>query len=453
MSAFKAYDIRGIYNKDFNKEDVYRIGYFLPKLLGADKVLVGRDVRTSSPEVFEYLCKGITDSGADVYDIGLATTPMVYFATAKYSFPASVQITASHNPKEYNGLKISREGALPVGYDTGLAELEKMVRGSDETNLSENKGRIIKYDTKSDYIEFLRKYLPNISDLKVAVDCSNGMSAILIKDILGDSPLYLYDTLDGTFPNHEPNPLIEDNVEDLKKAVLDNNCDIGVIFDGDADRVMFVDENGTFIRPDIIIGVMGHYFLEVEKGNVLHDIRTSKAVSKYIEHLGGVPHMWKVGHAFAKLKLREIDGIFGGELAGHYYFRDFFYCDSGILASLIVLSVVAKFKSEGKSFSKLISDINKYANSGEINFKIENKEGAMDELKNHFSASEAVTAFYDFDGYRLEFKDWWFNVRPSNTEPYLRLVVEAKDDELLGAKLNEINRILSFMGVLTPSEG
>lgn len=441
MGVFKAYDIRGIYNKEFNKDDVYRIGYFLPKLLKADKVLVGRDCRLSSDEIFTYLSEGIKDSGADVYSIGLSTTPMVYFATAHYKFDASVQITASHNPKEYNGLKVSKTGALPVGYDTGLAELEKMVRTGD-IEKAENKGRIIDYPVRDEYVKFQRGWAPDISGLNIGVDCSNGMSSLIIKEILGNSPKYINDVLDGSFPNHEPNPLEEENVKDLENLVVQNKCDVGVIYDGDADRVVFVDDKGRFIPPDLIIAVLGLYYLEREKGNVLHDIRTSRAVSEYVAELGGTPYMWKVGHAFAKLKLREIKGIYGGELAGHYYFRDFFNCDSGIFASLLTLNVIARLKVEGKTFSSLIDSIRKYPNSGETNFRIEKKDAAMERLKDEYTSKEHPTAFYDFDGYRIEFEDWWFNVRPSNTEPFLRLVVEAKDQSLLDKKLSELKAII-----------
>lgn len=438
---FKAYDIRGIYDKEFNRDDVYRIGYFIPRLLKADKVLVGRDCRASSEEVFEYLSKGITDSGADVYNIGLSTTPMIYFATARHGFDASIQITASHNPKEYNGLKISRTGALPVGIDSGLAELENMVR-NNKIEAAGKKGKVVDFDIRGEYIDFQRKYVPDLSELSIAVDCSNGMTSFIIKDILGTSPHYIFDTLDGTFPNHEPNPLDEKNVADLGRTVGENKCDAGVIYDGDGDRVVFVDEKGRFVPPDIMIAVIGMYYLKREKGNVLYDIRTSKAVSEYITSLGGAPHMWKVGHAFAKVKLREIKGIFGGELAGHYYFRDFFNCDSGIFASLIALEVISRLKKEGRLFSELIDSIRKYPNSGEINFRIEQKTEAMESLKDKSTQMERPIAFYDFDGYRIEFKDWWFNVRMSNTEPYLRLVVEADSEGLLEKKLSELKNIL-----------
>jgi len=441
MKAFKAYDIRGIYNEDFNKNDVYKIGYFLPELLQADNVLVGRDVRNSSDEIFEYLAQGIIDSGANVYNIGISTTPMVYYITAKHKFAASVQITASHNPSEYNGMKISKFNALPVGYDTGLKQLEEMIQ-TREVSIAHKKGKIVDYKVKDEYVQFLKTYVQDYSNLKIAVDCSNGMAGFLIKKVLGKNPIYLYNELDGTFPNHEPNPLIEENVADLKKTVLENKCDIGIIFDGDADRVMFVDEKGKFISPDLIIGLMGHYFLEKEKGKVLEDIRTSKAVKEYVEELGGEMHTWRVGRAYAALKLREIKGIYGGELAGHYYFRDFFYSDSGIMAALIVLNILSRFKNEGKTMAELIGKIKKYENSGELNFKIEQKTEAMEALKDYFVAEEEPMEILDFDGYRLEFKEWWFNVRPSNTEPYLRVLAEANNKKILKEKINEIETII-----------
>jgi len=441
MKAFKAYDIRGIYNEDFTKEDVYKIGFFLPELLKTENILVGRDARISSDEIFEYLTRGIIDSGANVYNAGLSTTPMIYYITAKHKFLASVQITASHNPAEYNGMKISKNNAMPVGYDTGLNKLEEMIN-TREIVPTQSKGKIIDYKVKSEYVNFLKKYVSDISNLKVGIDCSNGMAGLLIKKLLGKKPEYIFDDIDCTFPNHEANPLVQENVKDLQQLVKNKKCDIGVIYDGDADRVMFVDENGKFISPDLIIGLMAHYFLDKEKGNVLEDIRTSKAVKEYVEKLGGTMHTWRVGRAFAAYKLREINGIYGGELAGHYYFRDFFYSDSGILASLIVLNLVSKFKKENKKVSELIAEIGKYSNSGEINFKIEKKKEAMEAIKDYFIAKEKPLEILDFDGYRLEFKDWWFNIRPSNTEPYLRFLAEADNDEILETKIKEVKTIL-----------
>lgn len=444
MSAFKAYDFRGVYNQDFDLETIYKFGYFLPQLLEAKKILVGRDMRLSSPAMFDALSRGITDAGADVYNLGLCTTPMVYYFTAKHDFDGSVMITASHNPKDYNGLKVSRRGALPCGYDTGLREIEQKI-ATEKVTVAENRGKIVEYSCQNEYLAFLKQYTHDISNLNIVMDCSHGMASLLVGELFGTQPHYLYNELDGNFPNHDGNPLEEKNVRDLKREVLVRNADVGVIYDGDADRVMFVDELGQFIAPDLMIALMGHYFGEEKKlkGIYIQDIRTSKSVSEYLEKMEFTPYIWRVGRAYAALKLREIDGIFGGEFAGHYYFRDFFYSDSAMMASLIILHIISKFKKKGISLSQIIKQIASYANSGEINFKIEQKQEAMEALKEHFTHQEQPTKIMDFDGYRIEFSDWWFNVRPSNTEPYLRLLMEAKTTELLQEKLNEAKLIIN----------
>lgn len=448
MGAFHAYDIRGIYNRDFNKDTAYKVGFFLPELLNTRRVLVGRDVRVSSEEIREYLVAGITDAGADVVDMGLSTTPMVYFATAKYGFDASVQITASHNPKEYNGMKVSTTNALPVGYDTGLGTIEKWINEGKECKPCGQKGKVEFLDIKEEYIKFMQKYKGDYSNLKIGMDISNGMAAIIIKDILSDGKSgdvnYIFDEPDGTFPNHEANPLVAENIVDLQNLVKEKGCDIGVIYDGDADRVMFVDENSRFISPDLMIALMGHYWLEERglKGKVIQDIRSSKAVGEYLSPMGGQMYTWKVGRAFAAHKLREIDGVFGGELAGHYYFKEFFYSDSGIMASLIILDIVASLKRNGVKLSEAIAKIERYKNSGEINFKIERKKEAMDAVRDYFISQEVSAAQMDFDGYRVEFPDWWFNIRPSNTEPYLRFIAEAKSEGLLEEKVAQARDII-----------
>lgn len=447
MGAFHAYDIRGRWNVDFDRNTVYKVGYFLPELLGCRKVAVGRDMRLSSPEVHGALLQGLTDAGADVYDLGQATTPYVYYATAAKGFMASVQITASHNPKDDNGLKVSRENALPVGYDAGLGTIEKWIKeGRPCIPVDEaSRGKVIPLDLREEYLAFQRRYVGDCSGLKICADLSNGMSALFVKDLLPSSVEYICDIPDGSFPNHEPNPLVPANVVALKNLVRETRADIGVIYDGDADRVMFVDENGDFISPDLMIAVLGHYFLEGrgEKGIVLQDIRSSKAVGEYLVPMGAEMSTWKVGRAFAARKLRELDGIFGGELAGHYYFRDFFYSDSGLLASILILDVVARMKRKGISVSGLISRIARYRNSGEINFRLEDKQGAMDAVRDYFTALEKPSAMMDFDGYRVEFQDWWFNIRPSNTEPYLRFICEAVSDELLDSKVSAVRNLLS----------
>jgi len=446
MGAFHAYDIRGIYGVDWNRDIAYKVGYFIPRLLKADKVLVGRDCRVSSDEIHDAVLKGICDAGADVYDIGLSSTPMVYFGTANYGFDASVQITASHNPAEYNGMKVSTTGAQAVGYDAGLGQIKAWIDAGEPAPVAEKRGQVYEKEILADYIEFMRKFIKDLSGLTIAMDLSNGMANLFAKQIFGEGENihYLFDTLDGRFPNHEPNPLIEKNVVPLENLVREVGADAGVIYDGDADRVMFVDEKGTFISPDLMIALMGRYFVGERglKGLVLQDIRSSKAVGEYLAPMGCEMRTWKVGRAFAAAKLRELDAVWGGELAGHYYFRDFFYSDSGLLASMIVLGIVADLKKEGVKLSEAIAGIVRYKNSGEINYRVEDKKGAMDAVKEYFMNKEKATAFMDFDGYRVEFPSWWFNIRPSNTEPYLRFICEAVSDELLEEKIAEVDAIL-----------
>lgn len=443
IKAFKAYDIRGVWNKDFDAETVYRIGFFLPKLLRADNILVGRDCRLSSFELFEALSKGITDAAAQVSDAAYTTTPMIYWATARFGFPASVMITASHNPKDHNGLKISAADALPVGYDTGLDALEQMVL-KDNIHISKEKGLVLPVDMLKPYRQFLETYKPETNNLRIGVDCSNGMASLLIKDLLGDEPYYINDKADGHFPGHEPNPLEPENQIQIKQLVKQRNCDVGLIFDGDADRVMFIDEKGQFVPPDLIIALLGHYFFEEQgqKGKVLQDIRSSRAIAEYLSQYEAEVETWRVGRAYGALKLRQIDGLFGGELAGHYYFRDFYYSDSGLMAALIVLRLLNRFQQQGKTLSELICGISDYHNSGEINFKLTEKQAAMDAVKDHFTAAQAPVSFMDFDGYRLDFDDYWFNIRPSNTEPYLRFLAEAKSKQKLDEMLKTVREIL-----------
>ena len=463
MGAFHAYDIRGRWGVDFDRDTVYKVGYFLPELLDCREVAVGRDVRLSSPDIHEALLRGLTDAGADVYDLGLATTPYVYYATAAKGFKASVQITASHNPKDDNGLKVSRENALPVGYDAGLGTVEKWIKeGRPCVPVEEvSRGKVIRLDLREEYLAFQRRYVGDYSGLHICADLSNGMSALFVKDLLPSSVEYICDVPDGSFPNHEPNPLVSGNTAMLRRHVREHGCDIGVIYDGDADRVMFVDELGEFISPDLMIALMGHFFMEgvgtspaareraamkaagkISGVRVLQDIRSSKAVGEYLSPMGVEMNTWRVGRAYAAPRLREIDGLFGGELAGHYYFKDFFYSDSGIMASLIILDIVAEMKRRGRSLSQLIAGISKYCNSGEINFRVADKPAAMKAVVEHFTSQETPDRTMDFDGYRLEFPQWWFNIRPSNTEPYLRFICEASSPDLLEVKVAQAREII-----------
>jgi len=446
MGAFHAYDIRGIYGVDFDKETAYKVAYFIPRLLDADKVIVGRDCRVSSDEIHDAVVKGICDSGADVYDIGLSSTPTVYFATANYNFKASIQITASHNPREYNGMKVSRENALPVGLDNGLGQIRDWIQKGRPTPVAAVRGSVRTMDIMSDYLAFMDGFKADLSSLKIAFDLCNGMACLFARTVFGDAPSYINDVIDGSFPAHEPNPLLECNREQLCDLVRRSGADIGVIYDGDADRVMFVDEKAEFVSPDLVIALMSRYFVG-ERGEsnprVLQEIRSSKAVAEYLRPLGCDVRTWRVGRAFAAPRLRQIDGLWGGELAGHYYFKDFFYSDSGLLSSLIVLRIVAALKKEGKTLSQAMDEIGHYPNSGEINFKIEDKAGAMKALVDYFKAEQPSVAEMDFDGYRVEFRDWWFNIRPSNTEPYLRFICEAADQAVLKDRVERAREFLS----------
>lgn len=444
MKAFKAYDIRGIWGTELTPAIAYRIGNFIPQVFNVKRILIGRDIRLSSDELFNALTDGITDAGADIFDAGLTTTPMIYWGTGKFDFEFSIMITASHNSSGYNGLKFSGENVEPIAYDNGLSRLEKLVESNNKP-VKLVKGAVKKFEMKDDYLDFLKLYKSDYSNLKIAVDCSNGMASIFVKKLMGDKPYYINDSMDGSFPGHEPNPLEPQNRNQIVDCVLENNCDLGVIFDGDADRVMFIDENGSFISPDLIIAVLAYYFFDEknEKGKVVQDIRTSKSVGDFLKKFDAELIIWKVGRAFGASKLKEVGGIYGGELAGHYYFRDFYYSDSGLLASILVLKIVSKFASKGISFSQIIHKISSYSNTGEINFTIERKQEAMDEVLAYFRKTSRDFKFFDFDGYRLDFPNWWFNIRPSNTEPYLRFLAEAANDQLLEEKTKIIYNILS----------
>ncbi|MFN3410648.1 MAG: phosphomannomutase/phosphoglucomutase [Exilispira sp.] len=443
MGIYKSYDIRGIYQKEWDKDTAYKIGNFIPQIFKIDKVLIGRDGRNSSNEIFEALSSGFTDASVDVYDANLTTTPMIYFGTSFFDFPFSIMITASHNPKEYNGLKISGKNSVPIGYENGINKIEDAICNNKlDIIKNSNKGKIINHQFYEQYTEFLLKFKKENLSLRYVIDFSNGMASLFYQNIFMDAKSVINNNIDGNFPAHEPNPLEKENREQIIELVKKEKADIGIIFDGDADRVMFIDEKGNFIPPDLIIGLLGMFYSDKKPFNVLYDIRTSKSVETFLRNIGANTYMWKVGHAYAKRKLKEIDGIVGGELAGHYYYKDFYFCDSGILTSLIVLDMVQKLKEENKTISQWIADISLYYNSGEINFKIKDKSEAINAVISYFNSKYKPINIFDFDGYRIEYENWWFNIRPSNTEPLLRLIVEATDKFLLEEKVNQITDII-----------
>ena len=443
MGFFKAYDMRGTFGVDFDLDTVYKVGLALPKVVKGKRWLVGRDCRTTSDAVHDALVKGLSESGAEVSDLGHCTTPMVYYFTAADGFDGSVMITASHNPPTDNGLKVSKATALPVGYANGLNEVERLVGEMQSTADSRRPPVKDLPDALSRYIAWQqgRVNLAALSGLKFAVDCSNGMSSLFVREMFPDAVL-LNDTPDGTFPAHSPNPLKAEAREQIAKVVREKGLDCGVIFDGDADRAMFVDERGEFVQPDYLIPIvaratMGSEELRVKseelgKAKIIHDVRTSRGAIETLREDGFEPVMVPVGHAFAKPILREIGALCGGELAGHYYFSEFFGCDSGLLAATRILGEIAKAKQAGKTFSEMMKPIvSRYANSGEINFKVENKEAAIERVLAVAKTLGEETDRSEMDGYRLEYRDGWISVRKSNTEPYLRLLVECRTREML----------------------
>jgi len=437
MSFFKAYDMRGTFGTDFDLDVVQRVGGVLPSVVGGGRWLVGRDARVSSPAVRDALVAGLSSAGVEVVDIGLATTPMVYFFTAEDGFDGSVMITASHNPPSDNGLKVSRRGAIPVGYDSGLAEVERRVMAERLAPLparrvegsSPNQGEAATA-MKARYIAWLKERIGgDIAGLRFAVDCSDGMASLVAHDLFPGAT-FLNDVPDGTFPHHSPNPLLAEARASLAECVRSNGLDCGVIFDGDADRCMFVDESGAFIQPDYLIPILAETF--GEKGSVIHDVRTSRAAIEYIRSMSCTPVMGKVGHAYAKMLLRETGAVCGGELAGHYYFRDFHFCDSGEWAALRILAAFAAAKRRGMKVSEYLAPITrKYANSGELNFKVADKPAAIERVLATVAAFGREISRETMDGVRVELDEGWVSVRQSNTEPYLRLLAECDTQERL----------------------
>lgn len=422
MSIFKAYDVRGIVPGELNTDVAYKIGRLVPSVLAAERVVVGRDMRLSSPEVAAALIRGVSDSGAEAADMGLSTTPMNYFAVGSLSYGAGAMVTASHNPPEWNGFKFSRSGAAPVSYDTGLGEIEKRYLAG-KLPPKRSPGAVKQIDVWPDYKAHLLGFAEGMKPLRVVVDTGNGMSGAFIPDLFESLPCEfhgLYLELDGSFPNHEPNPLKAKNLRDLQAAVKRERADVGVAFDGDGDRCVFVDERAEIISGDLVTALLAREMIAREPGAaVVYDLRSSRVVPEEIKAAGGVPVECRVGHSFIKAVMREHRAPFGGELSGHFYFRDQFYADSGELAMVSVLRLLS---GSGKKMSELIGPLRRYHATGEINFEVEDKDAKIAELARAFADGEQSR----LDGLAVRYKDWWFNVRKSNTEPVLRLNLEAE---------------------------
>ena len=437
---FKAYDIRGVYPDQLDDRAAYRIGAavvhsgIVPR---GGKVAVGRDMRLSSDALFTALAHGITDAGADVVDIGRVTTPMLYFAVNVLSTDGGVMITASHNPAEYNGFKLVRAGAVPISADTGLTTVRDLALHAPPA--SEIRGQIHNEDIRPRYREFFKARFSVEFSRPVIIDTGNGMAGTILPDVLADQHINytgMYFTPDGRFPHHEANPLKEENLADLRRAIAATPGAIGVAFDGDGDRVAFLDEHGTLVRGDLLTALVGAHLLDARgPGTIIYDLRSSRIVAEVIRAHGGKPVKTRVGHSFIKALMRKEKAIFAGELSFHFYFSDFFYCESGISMLLLVINLLAR---AGTSLTELIRPLTKYAHSGEINFHVADQAAAMAVVEKHFATGKIS----HLDGLSVDFPDWWFNLRPSNTEPLLRLNVEAVTTAMLNEKLAELTSIL-----------
>jgi len=449
-AIFKAYDIRGIYPDEVNEEDAWKIGCatarFLPSLVrgyerglaDSHSLCVGRDMRKHSPPLAEALIEGMRTTGASVIDIGMVDTPQMYFAINHLGACGGVQVTASHNPAKYNGFKISGLGAKPVGEDTGLNDIKHLAMALVHTK-GKATGAIKKLDLTEQYKKHVLKFLkPNLSNLKIAIDASNGMAGKTLPAVFGDLPIEIIRINfehAGRF-RHRPDPLIEKNLAQVKASVKRNQCHFGVCFDGDADRMAFIDEKGQAIGSDLMTAVMVPYFLKQQpKSTIVFDVRSSRVVAEEIIKYGGTPRRERVGHAFMKKAMRDSHAIFGGELSGHFYYRDNFCTDSGFITLVHVLNIVSEAKT---SISSLIEPLRRYYSSSEKNFEVKDKQARMDELAKRYSQGQIDR----LDGITVGFKEWWFNCRASNTEPLLRLNVEAKTKDLLDGNLAEIEQML-----------
>jgi phosphomannomutase len=440
--VFKAYDVRGIYPTEIDEEGAYAIGRAYVEEFSPKRIAVGHDMRVSGPQMVAALTEGATEGGADVIDIGLIGTEMLYFAVDSLELDGGITCTASHNPKEYTGFKIVRAGALPVGGDSGLPEIrDRALKGFGEVA---GKGSVEKEDIWPAFLERVLSFIdPSaVKPLRVVVDAANGMGGRMLEPVLERLPqieaVRCYFEPDGNFPNHEPNPLLPENREFIVAKVKEEKADLGIAFDGDADRCFFVDETGEFVPGDFITALFAEIFLAKEPGaKIIYDVRASWAVPHTIEKAGGTALMNRVGHAFIKHRMRETGAVFGGEVSGHYYFRDFSKADSGIIPALLMLEYVSK---QGKPLSEVLRPYREhYFITGEINTRVSDVAAKLEKLEKHFSPQGKVT---HLDGLSVDAEDWHFNVRPSNTEPLLRLNLEALSPELMESKRDEVHEII-----------
>ncbi len=447
QKIFKAYDIRGLAPGQLDADTAYRVGQALVKFSGAKAVVVGRDMRATSPELFEALARGVNSLGADVIDIGQVTTPMLYFTVGAYDLhDAGAMITASHNPKEYNGIKLCLGDASPIGATTGMAEIRDLAAAGPYPEVGEP-GTIVETDIRSDYLDRLFEAVEPqyLAKLKVVTDTGNGMEGAIIKDLLDRCRRVTYKTLclepNGNFPNHEANPLKEETLVMLAERVRREGADVGFAFDGDGDRIGVVDERGEVVRGDLLTALLSAELLPAEPGaTVLYDVRSSMATAEAIAAAGGNPVMCPVGHGLIKPLLRQTGAIFGGELSLHFYFRDLYGCESSDVAMLLIMAMMSRLK---KPLSEIVAPLRRYHHSGEINSEVADPSLVFARLRESYGHEAATET--TIDGLRYDFRDavrpeedWWFSVRSSNTEPLLRLNLEAKSRTKMESKQEEL---------------
>jgi phosphomannomutase len=435
--VFKAYDVRGIYPAELDEEGAYAIGRAYVEQFEPNKIAVGRDMRLSSPSMADAVIRGTSEGGAEVLDVGLVGTEMLYFAVGELGLDGGVDVTASHNPKEYTGVKIVRRGAMPVGGDSGLLDIRDRALAITGTRESE----AVSAEKVDIYPAFVDKVLSFIDPdavkpLNVVIDAANGMAGAMLPPILERLPINAVRCFfepDGSFPNHAPNPLLPENRAFIMSKVLEEKADLGIAFDGDADRCFFVDDKGEFAPGDFVTALLAESMLEKEQGaKIIYDVRASWAVPDTIERAGGIPLVNRVGHAFIKQRMREEHALFGGEVSGHYYFRDFHQADSGTIPALLMLELVSK---RGRPLSEILRPFREqYFITGELNTPVSDVALKLQELKEHFAPQGEIS---HLDGISVTAKDWHLNVRPSNTEPLLRLNLEALDPELMERKRDE----------------
>lgn len=435
---FSAYDIRGIYGQTLTDDVAYRIGRAAAQYLNVPEIAVGRDMRVSSPQLAAALLRGITDQGVNAVDLGMVTTDALYFAVGKFNFPAGVMITASHNPGKYNGVKFCRAQAFPVSLDTGLADIRDLAVSGNFTEPAK-KGTVTQRDIIDDYVQHALSFIDvsRIKPLKVVIDAGNGMAGLMMPRVFKHLPcelIPLYFELDGNFPHHPASPIEPENMRDLQQKVRETHADLGAAFDGDADRMFPVDEHGDLVDGSQVIEVVSNSILRKHPDStILYNLIVSRSVPTLITSLGGKAIRTRVGHSFIKADMRRLNAIFGGEHSGHFYFRDNWFADSGLIALLITLELVSV---EGKPLSELIKPLDQGVRSGEINSTVSDTKSKLQALEEHFGPS--AKSVDHLDGLTVDYGDWWFNVRPSNTEPLLRLNVEANNKELMEQKRDEV---------------